>query len=268
MSAPKFDGLYISTSQVKTYLRCPRQYEFRYVRGLDPAFVPLALAFGSAIHAALAHCYNQIQSSGSCPSLEEIQSVFAACWAAAQDGPLPLQIERKGDTPDHLEKGLAMMAVFHAGLLRNQLPVVLAVEEPFSIEVHDPDTGEALEERLVGTLDLVVEEAEGPVVVEHKSSAKKWTEDQVRFDLQLTAYRIAARKMGLGAPSLRLQLLTKTKQPAVYVEALHRDNLDEADFLHTVVGVLRAIDAKAFYPVRGWQCRTCPFVQACLDTAR
>jgi hypothetical protein len=35
---------------------------------------------------------------------------------------------------------------------------VVAVEEPFTVDLHHPDTGELLEEKLTGVLDLVVEE--------------------------------------------------------------------------------------------------------------
>lgn len=58
MARPKIpDGLYTSVSQMKCWLRCPRQFELKYVRGVEPAFVPVNLAFGSAIHEALAAHY-------------------------------------------------------------------------------------------------------------------------------------------------------------------------------------------------------------------
>jgi ATP-dependent helicase/DNAse subunit B len=76
VAVPKFEGLYISISQVKSYLRCPRQYRLRYIMGLRPAFVPLALAFGSAIHSALAEYYEVVKRSGTRPPLEDILSVF------------------------------------------------------------------------------------------------------------------------------------------------------------------------------------------------
>ena len=40
------DGLHTSISQMKCFLRCPRQYELKYKLGIQPAFVPLAFAFG------------------------------------------------------------------------------------------------------------------------------------------------------------------------------------------------------------------------------
>ena len=83
------------------------------------------------------------------------------------------------------------------------------------------------------------------------------------YDIQPTAYQIAARESGLGEVALRFQVVTKTRVPAVQVTNIHRDEQDEQDFLRTAGGVLKAIDAGVSYPVRGWQCRGCQFAYAC-----
>lgn len=67
----------------------------------------------------------------------------------------------------------------------------------------------------------------------------------------------------MGEVGLRYQVITKTKKPAIYIEDIRRDEQDEADFLSVVIGVLKAIDAGVSYPVRGWQCRSCPYQAAC-----
>jgi putative RecB family exonuclease len=141
--------------------------------------------------------------------------------------------------------------------------VVEQVEHPFAVAVHDPDTGELLEEMLVGTMDLVVVENGRRIVVEHKSSSKKYTQDQLRWDLQATCYEWAARQAGLGDVTIRFQVVTKTRIPAIQVADVHRDEQDEDDFLRTVGGVLRAIDAGVSYPIRGWACRSCPYRAPC-----
>ncbi len=267
MAVPKFEGLYVSISQIKTYLRCPRQFQLRYIKGLKPAFVPLALAFGSAIHEALAEYYKTIKTAGMRPPLEDILNVFSDAWLAAQDGPAPLQLEDDDDAvQDHLEKGRRMLSFFYSESLKAPVPQVLAVEEPFSVPLHDSSTGEVLEEHLVGVFDLVTQEQDEVIVTEHKTGAKKWTADQLRFDLQPTTYRVAARELGIGDARLRLQLLAKTKNPALHIEELHRDARDERELLETTIGVLRAIDARAFFPLRGWQCKTCPYAGPCGGT--
>ena len=256
--------LAVSVSQVKVFLLCPRRYELKYVRGEEPAFVPVPLAFGSAFHEALALFYGRQMTHPTPPSVEELIEVFAAAWSKFEDDDVPLG----GDDEDvvaesHLDKGAAMLRVFHAHAASELAEKVVAVELPFQVSLYDPNSGEVLEEKLNGVIDLITENEGRKVIVEHNSASKKWTLDQIRYDFQPAAYQLAARELGMGEVGLRLQVVTKTKTPAVQIEHLRRDQQDEADFMATVVGVLRAIDAGVSYPVRGWQCRSCPYAQAC-----
>lgn len=255
-------GLHVSVSQIKGYLRCPRQYELHYVRGTEPAFVLVALAFGSAFHQALGFYYSGVRSSGEAPPLDETIEVFSSAWQAAVEGPVPIQ-EDAEPSGDRIDQAAAMLGAFDTAIRTAGLPMVESVEAPFSIEIHDPETGEVLEERLTGAFDLVTNEGDGRVVVEHKTSARKYGQDQLRHDLQPTAYQLAARELGMGNVGLRYQVVTKAKEPAVQIEDVSRSRRDEGDFLATTVGVLRSIEAGAFFPVRGWQCRSCPYEHQC-----
>jgi hypothetical protein len=125
--------------------------------------------------------------------------------------------------------------------------------------LHDPDSGEVLDEQLVGTVDLVLRHGHRRTVVELKTAARKWSDDQLAIDLQVTGYEFAARQVGLGDVGLQLQVVTKTRAPVVQVADVERGAQDEDDFLRTAVGVLRAVDAGVAYPVRGWACRGCQY---------
>lgn len=262
----EWSGLHVSVSQIKCYLRCPRQYQLKYVLGVEPAFVPAALAFGSAFHVALGYFYGLLKEAGSAPGPGELAEVFRDAWDNAASGPVPLQVEDEEDAAaDPVARGTAMLAAFHREAAARPVQVE-SVERGFAVGLHDPDTGEVLEEKLVGALDLVVWDGERRVVVEHKTAARRYSQDQLRYDLQPTAYKLAAAQLGLGEVGVRLQVVTKTKEPAVQVEEVERGGRDVDDFLRTVVGVLRAVDVGAFYPVRGWQCRGCPYGHACVAT--
>lgn len=267
MGQPKIpDGLYTSVSQVKCYLRCPRQFELKYIRGVPPAFLPVPLVFGSAFHAALAAFYGEMEVSGTPLRRDHVLDVFRTEWARALDGPVPLQVDEEDDATGNLvDKGVSMLHAFveHAEKTIGEMKV-LAVESSFAVAIHDPDTGEALEEQLVGTMDLMVVDHGRRVVVEHKTSSKKWSSDQLRYDIQPTAYKMAARQAGMGDVGLRLQVITKTKVPVVQIADITRDDQDEEDFVRTAVGVLKAIDSGVSYPVRGWACRGCPYAHACV----
>jgi CRISPR/Cas system-associated exonuclease Cas4 (RecB family) len=259
------EGLYVSVSQLKCWLRCPRHYVLHYVRGAEPSFVPTALAFGSAFHEAAAAIYLETKNSGASLALSCAQDVFRDAWDRASSGPVPLQGEEEGEDLGELtDKGVAMVEVLHGyatEALEHQ--VVEAVEQPFAVPIFDPNTGESLEEQLVGVMDLVVREDDRRVIIEHKTAARRYGPDQLRFDIQPTAYRLAARTSGKGDAGVRYQIVTKTKTPGLQVEDVVRTKHDEHDLLDTILGVLRSIDAGVDYPVRGSLCRGCPYAHAC-----
>jgi len=261
---PVVEGqLIVSVSQLKTWTMCPRKYELHYVRGLPPAFKPVALAFGIAFHAAVGRYYSGIQSKGEAPTLEVIAQTFRDSWQVQlEEKTPPLQVDEEEDLGGIVDLGIKMLGVFHTHAA-GRVVQVDSIEEPFAVDLHDPESGEILEEKLVGFFDLVLREQERRVVVELKTSARRYTQDQVAFDLQPSAYKFATEEMGWAGATLRYAIVTKTKSPVVQEEELLRGPLARDDFLRTAVGVLRAIDAGVSFPLRGWQCRTCPFKVPC-----
>ena len=259
-------GLYTSVSQMKCWLRCPRQFELKYVRGVAPAFVPVNLAFGSAVHEALAGHYQEVKTTGRPLRRELLLDVFRGAWQRATEGEVPLEADEDGGDPRQMvDKGVSMLHAFAEHEARNPTKKVAAVEHAFTVPLHDPDSGEPLEEALTGVMDLVVIEDGRRIVVEHKTSSRKYSEDQLAFDIQVTGYKMAARAAGMGEVGLRYQVITKAKAPQVQVADVERTDGDEEDFARTAVGVLRAIDAGVSYPIRGWACRSCPYRRACGD---
>lgn len=260
-AAARPEGLFVSVSQLKLWMRCPRAYEYRYVRGATPEFLPMALAFGTAVHAALGHHYGWVMKGSPAP-VEESKQRFIDSMTVARTGPVPLQEDEDGDSWDALiAKGLGMVEVALAHPLASSK--VLAVEKSFTVDLYDPATGEVLEEKLTGVIDLVIEEDGHPTIVEHKTSARKYSADQLLYDVQPSAYSYGAEFMGWPEFGLKFNVITKTKVPAVQVEELRRDENDIEDFLHTAVGVLKAIDNGISFPIRGWGCKGCPFKARC-----
>lgn len=265
MTAARPDGLYVSVSQLKTYLRCPRQYELRYVRGEKPESVAVALVLGAAVHAALASYYTGLRD-GAVLGLEDMLEVFAGAWIAAQPPDMPVLTDDGAPLASVAAHGAAMVRVFHAHAARAPAVRPVLIEAPFNADLHDPITGEVLDEKLTGVIDLVAEREGKLRIFEHKTSARRYGRDQLDFDLQPTAYLYAARELRVEVEGVTFQVLTKAATPVVQVEDVQRDTAAEDDFLLTVVGVLRAIDAGAFWPVRGWACRGCAYARRCRAT--
>lgn len=259
------DELHVSISQLKTFLLCPRQFEFRYVRGAEPEFLPRALVFGTSFHAALAKHYVDLRDLGEAPPVESLVETFRAAWDVKARSDIPLEGADDEPKTDPLDLAAKMLVKFDKEAEEHEGDMVVkAVEQPFAVTLFDPDSGEVQEERLVGVIDLVVQEGDDTIVVEHKTAAKKYGADQLRYDFQPTAYQLAMREhYGFNDVGLRYQVITKTKNPAVQIENVLRDLSAEDDFRRVSLGVLKAIDAGVSYPVRGWQCRSCPYQSTC-----
>ena len=158
-----------------------------------------------------------------------------------------------------------MLAVLH----RNQEPgiEIVGVEQPFDVPLIDLDTGEVLDRALVGTLDLIERDGEGRVVVvDLKTSARKYTSLQTEASLQLSVYSYATAMNGLADQEdlrLRFDVLTKTKQPELCRYWTQRDRAASLRLFRLVAEVLYAIEAGVFHPNPGWQCKDCPFRSQC-----
>ena len=254
---------HISISAIGTYLRCPAQYAHRYVYRTPASHRAGALAFGTAIHTALALFYSRLMEGQPEPTAEEMADSFSDTWTHQLEGNSPVLLDGK-DTPDSArDKGVAMIKVFHEQAPRPHK--VLGVEEPFSIEVLDPRTSTPFTERLVGVFDAVVQDEDGTCrILEHKTAARRWNQTRLDHDLQVTGYTLAAPMVGLSDASVTLQVLLKTKKPALELYHPARTDRDRQDFLQVISGVLCAVKVGAFYPIRDWPCSSCAHAGPCM----
>jgi putative RecB family exonuclease len=254
---------HVSFTQIDQYLRCPLKYKFTYVDRLEPEFVPAALAFGSGIHGAAAFLLRG-KAQGAPPSLADVQAFFEGYWKLETSN-RPIRFGEKDTRESLLDLAGRMLEVLH----RSQEPgtEIVGVEQPFDVPLIDLDTGEVLDRALVGTLDLVERDAEGRlVVVDLKTSARRYTDLQVEASLQLSVYSYATAMNGLSDQEdlrLRFDVLTKTKQPELCRYWTQRDRGASVRLFHLAAEVLRAIEMGVFVPNPGWQCRDCPFRSAC-----
>ena len=256
-------GPHVSVSAITTYLRCSAAHAHRYLHRTAPTHRPGALAFGAAVHTALALFYSRLMAGQPEPSAETLAACFSDAWQRQLHGDIPVLLDGRA-TPGSLEdKGAQLLRVFHEQAPRPHR--VLGVEEPFSIEVIDPRTGTPFSERLVGVFDAVVQDADGTLrILEHKTAARRWGRMRLDHDLQVTAYSLAAPMVGLPGAAVTLQVLRKSEPPVLDLHHPTRTDRDRDDLLDVLAGVLRAIHAGAFYPVRSWWCGSCPYAGPCL----
>ena len=253
---------HLSISSIQTYIRCPTQFFYRYILRVRENHRAGALAFGTAIHAALAYFYLALMEQKEITA-DELTCRFAEEWKKEFSGELPVLLDNK-DTFDSLQdKGVGMLQCFHEEATRPYR--VVGVEEPFALEICHPSSKEPTGERLVGVFDAVIQEKNGTYgILEHKTAARRFPQTRLDHDLQVTGYHYAGRYMGLGKATVTLQVLLKTSKPALELYQPTRTSRDITDFQRVAAGVLAAIEAGAFYPVREWWCQTCSHSARCV----
>ena len=124
---------HLSVSQINCYLNCPRHYMFRYIEKCEPEFIYSALAFGKAMHSALAS-YNESLQTDAPLKTETVQALFRADWQAETVQPL-----RFGST-ETAESLLATGQTLLAEYVTAKKPEVVACEESFEVMLRDPTT--------------------------------------------------------------------------------------------------------------------------------
>jgi CRISPR/Cas system-associated exonuclease Cas4 (RecB family) len=245
----------LSASQLSTWLACGRKYAFRYAYRLSPEHRPAALAFGSAVHSALEALHLVRLDGDQTTDPTQFVRVFRADWQAEVDTQLSF---KEGDSPEHLRAlGEQLVAAYMHWLADR--PIV-AAEQPFEIDLIDPETGEVSGERMRGYFDVIFPD---DVVVEVKTAARRFDEGTIARKIQFSAYAYAWRQMRGRDPTVLVVSLLKQKRPDVVESIALRTKEDDAFFFHLALDVADAIDQRCFPPNPGFMCSDCEYGKAC-----
>ncbi len=243
-----------SLSQVNAYLACPLKYRFQYVDQIPRPWRVSALAFGISVHAAV-EWFHRERMAGRTPDLTETLKVFDADWYAQNLEPL---VFSERESKDSLaEKGRQMLQIYTESV-NGVKPV--AVERPFELDLADPETGELLDVRLRGVIDLV---EEGETLVDLKTAARTLEQGGLERHLQLSTYALAFFLLHGSIPRLRLDMLLKTTKPRLERHETSRTVEDLGWTARLIQQVALAIQTEHFYPNPSWRCSECEYFAHC-----
>jgi len=243
----------VSVSQVQAYLACPLKYRFQYVDRIAAPWRPAALAFGSSIHSAI-EWFHRERLAGRSPTIEGVIAIFEADWYAANLGPVVFGDRESKEALG--EKGAELLRLYVAET-DGELPT--RIEERFEIDLVDPMTGEVLDIRLHGAIDLI----DGDILVDLKTAARTLEEGGLERHLQLSTYALVFLLREGRIPKLRLDQLLKTKIPRLERQETTRTLEDLAWTARLIAGTARAIANRHFYPNPSWRCTECEYFAHC-----
>lgn len=245
-----------SASQLTTYSMCPRKYFLSYVLGRPAEFKSLALIMGSAIHSAIGWWFGEKLDKRT-PTLEGVDRIAEADLLASTID--DVTIRWKEMTLESLVDDAKRFLRAYLGEY-GDLPVK-TIEAPFRVPLADPETGAVLGRDLKGFFDLVLEDDR---IVEIKTAARGWREDDLARHLQAGAYAFAS--MGDGNRSeIEVHVLVKLKRvPRVERYVIGRGRADVRWWLRAAASIEEAIAAGHFPPSPSMLCGECEHQHACL----
>ena len=225
---------HLSASQINTYLRCPMQYYFRYIRGLK---LPpkSALTLGSSVHAGLAHNYQQKKDSHKDLKVGEVLDVYGQSFDLGAKETEWGKDEKPGEVKD---QGAGLIKVYHSEIAPNIQPV--EVEQKFEVNFPNVDYG------FIGYVDLLDDKKR---IIDHKTTAR--TPNGISSDhrLQLTGYALGYRAgTGRKERKVRVDYMVKNKHPKVVTLEEKISDGDVDRLLKLMAYVAKAIEQELFYP--------------------
>ena len=136
----------------------------------------------------------------------------------------------------------------------------MAVEEPFALEIADPETGECLDVPFRGIVDLVEEDG---TLVDLKTAARSTPQEDVERHLQLSTYALAVFLRTGQIPKLRLDVLLKSSKPRLERLATSRTVQELSWTARLIQRAVEAIEEGHFFPNPSWRCSDCEYLAHC-----
>ena len=198
---------HVSHSQISMWLRCPQQWEYRYVRGLK-APPSSALILGGAYHSALEVNFKQKINSGEDLPVDSCLDAFSDSWNYRLKETETILWENK-DQNMIKDQGINLVREYQITTSSSVQPV--KVEETYIKEVAGV--------KFLCIVDLVNVQEE---VIDHKTSARAYTQEDVDKSLQANAEAFA---LGRGI-AFQNHVAIKTKVPRIQIVKSYRTSAD------------------------------------------
>lgn len=252
---------YISASRLNLWLKCPLAFKLRYV---DEIRFPTTRArfLGKVVHRVLEQIYRHRQLGIELPTQDVADRIVAAWRDLADEEPLNYNAHAA------MSDGIFLVGRLIEAYLQQIPPEdTLAVETELSAPLIDPVTGEDLGIRLLGIVDLIVRQEDGPLIVDFKTANRSGGLPGVVHEVQLSCYSYLLRQSaGLTEGALEIRNLVKTRQPEIeFQRYTAREPRHYRRLFHLIRAYLDDLRSERFLYRPSWGCSWCEFRQRHCD---
>jgi putative RecB family exonuclease len=248
---------YVSASRLNTWLACPLKFKLKFVDGVSK---PMAVGefVNRMVYAGLEHYYRQKQAGEPLGAAELSQHVCER-WkmAALASGvrftsPEEEQVAR--------QQTLNLLSAY-LGRVPSVEPRPMEVKRYLEAPLIDPDSGKDLGLVLGGTVDLLVPEANGPLIVAFKVVARNNPPLETAVEIQLACLAYLLRNAyGIPETGFELCQLVKTKAPQViWQRYAPREEIHFRRLFAAVQSYLDGLAANRFFFRPDVSCGWCDF---------
>ena len=236
------EPLKLSSSAVENFRKCPQQYAFSYLWGFKDS--PRAtLSFGSVMHTTIKRFLEQLKKGLELP-LEEVQRIYETEWTSAG-------YEDEYQEAEYKKDGLEQLKSFHTYIL-SEKPEILDQEKPFELPLENDVI-------LTGRMDQVNNLGRNQVEIVDYKTGKPKKESEVRKNLQLSIYALAAKEIFEWDPvRLVFHYLQNNS-----TQSTTRDSKQIAEAEKIIQETAADIRARHFPPHPGYACRSCAYSLIC-----
>ena len=248
---PKLKGVKLQKSsytQIETYERCPKQYQYRYLIKV-PEPESSALSFGSSVHRALELFYKDIMEKR-LVDLSTLLTHFKTSF-------IPLGYLSRTLQQRSLETGSKILTDYYEKFYDNSSEVY-AVEKNFSLKLEFKDK----EYFVGGKIDRIDKNGDLFEIIDYKTG-KMPLERELKNSLQLGIYALAAmdqKFLNLSPEQITLTFFYLDKGEKFSLQAAKR-NLEEVK--SDVLEALLKMETGEYPPNSGHHCEWCPFKIIC-----
>lgn len=257
----------LSYSQLQTYQRCPKQYEFAVVKKIGRA-ISAGESFGSSIHNTLRRFGELEMKMAGTHEAEKPLQLFTE--ESAHDVPTELNLTTlltlwrecfiahgytsKAEMDQKFAEGERALTKFF-DWWKEMKRTVICIEKSFKFPVAGTD------KILAGRFDRIEREANGLHIIDFKSS-KPRPKETIEADLQLSVYALAANTLWPD-PVSKLTLLFVTEEGCIELSTTRSDT-ELHDAVTSIKLLSERMDANDFVATPNIEkCRHCPYRSIC-----
>ena len=251
---------YLSVSQVRKYLTCPRAYEFKYVNKLNEP-IGSSLVMGRAFHKGMQMASIKKVVDGEILSTDDVLDIYSDAFDQERENN---DVDWADDDPGKVkDDGSQLMKKYYEEMGINAIPMVDDRGLPLVEREHEFEIVPGLKAKAV--IDIIEQDGS---IRDYKTSKRSPSQTIIDETIQMPVYALAYRNItGQTEKTVGLDYAVNLKKEKKIVRLETDGPVDDGRIdrvKQTFVGVAKAISAGIFYPnEESNACGYCSFKDIC-----